>query len=160
MKNRTAAPAVISVVCALLAATALHAAVNPVSRRDAARLQAKIEKLAKNGAGRSPAAPLRTPVTEGELNSYLRYEVPDKLPAGVTEPWVSMLGDNRVTGQAIVDLSQVAQGHKSSGMMDPYNFLTGSLPISAHGILKSKNGVASFSLESASISGVPVPVWM
>ena len=139
----------------------VSAAVDPVSRRDAARLQAKIDKINKTGVGARPAAPVRTPVTEAELNSYLRYELGDKLPTGVTDPWVSILGDGHLSGRATVDLSQVGKSRKSSGgMLDPYSYLTGSLPITANGVLKSKNGVATFALESASISGVPVPVWM
>jgi hypothetical protein len=161
MKLRTARLVALSTVIGMLGAGLVSAGVDAVSRRDAARLQAKIDKINKNVSKRRPAAaPLRTPVTETELNSYLRYELGDKMPAGVTDPWVSILGDNRVSGRATVDLGQVGQGHKSSGILDPYNYLAGSLPITANGTLKSKDGVASFALESAAISGVPVPVWM
>jgi hypothetical protein len=90
----------------------------------------------------------------------LRYELNDKLPTGVKDPWVSILGDGRLSGKATVDLSQVSESHKSSGMLDPYNFLTGSLPITADGVLKTKSGVATFVIQSATISGVPVPIWM
>ena len=77
------------------------------------------------------------------------------------DPWVSILGDGRLSGRATVDLSQVGKDRKSSGgVLDPYNYLTGSLPVTADGVLRTKDGVANFSLESASISGVPVPVWM
>src|SRR6266699_1784424 len=160
MKHRTARLVALVSIVTMLSAALVGAGVDPVSRRDAARLQAKIDKINKNVSGRHSAAPIRTPVTETEVNSYLRYEVGDKLPTGVKDPWVSILGDNRVSGRATVDLSQVGQGHKSSGMLDPYNYLTGALPIAADGVLKTKNGVATFALESASISGVPVPVWM
>jgi len=160
MKFRTAWLAALSLFVAMLASAAVSAGVDPTSRRDAARLQAKIDKINKNVAGRHPAAPLRTPVSEAELNSYLQYELGDKLPTGVKNPSVSILGDNRVSGRAIVDLAQVSKAHKSTGMMDPYNYLTGSVPITADGVLKASNGVATFVLESASISGVPVPVWM
>ena len=160
MKLRTARLVALCILIGIFGAAAVSAGVDPVSRRDAARLQAKIDKINKNVAGRHPAAPLRTPVTEAELNSYLQFELGDKLPTGVKNPWVSILGDNRVSGRATVDLAQVAKGHKSTGMMDPYNYLTGSVPITANGVLKSRDGVATFALESASISGVPVPVWM
>jgi hypothetical protein len=150
----------LSLCIGTLAAAAVSAGVDPVSRRDAARLQAKIDKINKNVAGRRPATPLRTPVSEAELNSYLQYELSDKLPAGVKNPWVSILGENRVSGNATVDLAQVAKAHKSTGMMDPYNYLTGSVPITANGVLTSRNGMATFALDSATISGLPVPVWM
>jgi hypothetical protein len=78
----------------------------------------------------------------------------------VKEPWVSILGEGRLSGRATVDLAQVGQSRKSGGMLDPFNFLTGSLPLTVNGVLKTKEGVATFGLESASISGVPVPSWM
>ena len=40
------------------------------------------------------------------------------------------------------------------------SYLTGSLPLAVNGVLRTKNGVGTFALESASISGVPVPAWM
>jgi hypothetical protein len=159
MKFRITRLIVLSIVLGMSGA-AVSAGVGPVSRRDAARLQAKIDKINKNVAGRRTPAPMRTPVTETELNSYLVYELGDRMPSGVKNPWVSMLGENRVSGQATVDLAEVAKAHKSTGITDPYNYLTGSVPITANGTLNSRNGVATFALESASISGLPVPVWM
>jgi hypothetical protein len=159
MKQRTARFLAVPALVALLGVGIYSAASDPVSRRDAARLQAKIDRINKNGAERRGA--MKTPVSEAELNSYLRYELGDKLPAGVKDPWVSILGDGRVSGRATVDLSEVSKNRKASGgMLDPYSYLTGSVPVQANGLLKSKDGVASFVLESASVSGVPVPVWM
>ena len=160
MKLRTSRLVALCILIGMSASAAVSAGVDPVTRRDAARLQGKIDKINKNIAGRRTALPLRTPVTEAELNSYLQYELGDKLPTGLKDPWVSILEDSHVSGRATVDLAQVAKAHKSTGMMDPYNYLTGSVPVTANGVLKSRNGMATFALESASISGVPVPVWM
>ena len=142
---------------ALLATTLVAA--EPVSRRDAARLQAKIDRITKSSSprGRSPAT---TAITEAEVNSYLRYELGDRIPAGVTDPWVSILENGRLAGRATVDLARVGQSRKSSGMLDPFNLLTGSVPLAVNGTLHTKNGVGTFAIQSASISGVPVPVWM
>jgi hypothetical protein len=139
-------------VCSLVAA-------DPVSRRDAARLQAKLDRITNGtrGLGKTPAT---TPITETEVNSYLQYELSDRIPAGVTDPWVSILENGRLAGRATVDLARVGQSRKSSGMLDPFNFLTGSLPLVVNGVLKTQNGIANFAVESASISSVPVPVWM
>jgi hypothetical protein len=137
-------------VCGLSAA-------EPVSRKDAARLQAKLDRIAKNGENRAKAT---TAVTEAEANSYLQYELADKIPAGVTEPWVSLLDNGRVAGTVTVDLASVAKSRKSTGMLDPFNFLTGSMPVAVNGVLKTSNGVGTFTLESAQISGVPVPAWV
>jgi hypothetical protein len=152
--KRTAASALLAglVICTLFAA-------EPVSRRDAARLQAKLDRIAK-GTRTLGKAPASIPITETELNSYLRYELGDRIPAGVTDPWVSILDNGRLAGKATVDLARVGQSRKSGGMLDPFNLLTGSLPLEVNGVLNAKNGVASFAVESASISSVPVPIWM
>jgi hypothetical protein len=151
------------ILLALLAAISLSASLfagaDPVTRRDAARLQAKIDRINKNSlAGRT--AGLRTPVTEAELNSYLRYELGDRIPAGVKDPWVSILDENRLSGRAVVDLGEIAKGHKSNNMLDPWSLVGGSLPLSVNGVLRTKNGVGAFGVESVAISGVPVPNWM
>jgi hypothetical protein len=160
MKRRTSRLLAVSTIVGIFGIGLVSAAVDSVSRLDAARLQAKIDRINKNGGG-SPSEPLRTPVSELELNSYLRYELGDKLPTGVTDPWVSILGDGHLSGRATVDMSQVGKDRKSSGgLLDPYSLLGGTLPIVANGVLRTKNGVGTFALESASISGVPVPVWM
>jgi hypothetical protein len=151
-------PITLSTLMAVTLVAGVFAA-DPISRRDAARLQAKIDRISKNStlAGRTAS---RTAVTEAELNSYLRYEMSDQIPAGVTDPWVSILDEGRLSGKATVDLARVGQSRKSSGMLDPFNFLTGALPVAVNGVLRTKNGVGSFALESASVSGVPVPTWM
>jgi hypothetical protein len=153
MKRTTVSALLVGlVVCALAAA-------EPLSRRDAARLQAKLDRIAKSARtlGKAPAS---IPITETELNSYLRYELGDRMPQGVTDPWVSILDNGRLAGKATVDLARVGQSRKSSGMLDPFNLLTGSLPLEVNGVLNAKNGVANFAVESASISSVPVPIWM
>lgn len=131
----------------------------PVTRRDAARLQAKLERISKNEGNRGKTA-ATTPITEIELNSYLRYEMGDRIPPGVTEPWVSFLENGRVSGKATVDLGRVGQSRKSGGVLDPYSLLTGTLPLAVSGVLKTRNGTGTFAIESASLSGVPIPVWM
>jgi hypothetical protein len=152
--RRTSISALVSglLVCSLAAA-------EPVTRRDAARLQAKLDRITSGtrSLGKTPAT---TPITETEVNSYLQFELSDRIPAGVTEPWVSILENGRLAGRATVDLARVGQSRKSTGMLDPFNFLTGSLPLVVNGVLKTQNGIANFSVESASISSVPVPVWM
>lgn len=138
---------------------AVLAAADPVSRRDAARLQAKIDRITRNGEVKGKPG-TRTSITESELNSYLRYELGDQIPKGVKDPWVSIVGDGRLSGRATVDLAQVAQSRKSSGTLDPFSYLGGSFPLAINGVLRTKNGVGTFALESASISGLPVPSWM
>lgn len=151
--KRTTAAAVLAIafVCSLSGA-------EPVTRRDAARLQAKLDQISKNGVSRGKVA--KTAITEAEVNSYLRFEMGDRIPPGVTDPWVSLLDNGRVEGKATVDLSRVGQSRKPTGMLDPFNFLSGSVPLTVNGLLKTKEGTGTFALESASVSGIPVPAWM
>jgi hypothetical protein len=153
MKRTTA-----SALIAGLFVSSLFAA-DPVTRRDAARLQAKLDKITK-GPAAVGKVPSTTAITETEVNSYLQFELKDRIPEGVTDPWVSILENGRLAGKATVDLARVGKSRKSSGMLDPFNFLSGSLPLAVNGVLKTKNGIANFAVESASISSVPVPVWM
>jgi hypothetical protein len=151
---RTTASALVTglFVCSLFAA-------DSVTRRDAARLQAKLDKITK-GPAAAGKAPATTAITETEVNSYLQFELKDRIPEGVTDPWVSILENGRLAGKATVDLARVGKSRKSGGMLDPFNYLSGSLPLAVNGVLKTKNGIANFAVESASISSVPVPVWM
>lgn len=153
--RRTATSALLTglLICGLVAA-------EPVSRLDAARLQTKLDRITNGTRALGKKAPATTPITEIEVNSYLQYELSDRIPAGVTDPWVSILENGRLAGRATVDLARVGQSRKSGGMLDPFNFLTGSLPLVVNGVLKTQNGIANFAVESASISSVPVPVWM
>ena len=148
----------LSAALAACVVSAAFGAADVVSRRDAARLQAKIDRITRNAEGQRVSS--RTPITEAEVNSYLRFELADRIPAGVTDPWVSLLDDGRVAGRATVDLGRVAQSRKSTGALDPFNLLSGSMPLAVNGVLRTKNGIGTFVLESASVSGIPVPVWM
>jgi hypothetical protein len=99
----------------------------------------------------------QTPILENEVNSYLRYELRDQVPTGVTEPTISILGDGRLSGTAVVDLDAVKQSRQSTSWFDPMRLLSGKLPVAATGVLQTQQGTGRFVLESAEISGIPVP---
>jgi hypothetical protein len=100
----------------------------------------------------------QTPILENELNSYLRYELREEVPVGVTEPTITIVGDGRVAGSAVVDLDAVKQARQStSSWFDPMRLLSGKLPVTASGVLQTQQGTGRFVLESAEISGIPVP---
>ena len=128
----------------------------PISRQDADRLQTKITRISENGRAKRPAS-LRTPVTESEVNSYLNYALAADLPVGVTDPYVSIDGDGRISGRATVDLSRVKAERSSGGWLDPLAYLGGKAPVVAVGALHTSEGMARLDLESTTISGVPVP---
>ena len=125
-------------------------------RRDADLLKQKVATITQRGA--SPThQPLKTTVTEREVNAYLVYETAEGLPAGVADPSVSIPGTDRVTARAVVDLDAVRRQRNPTSLFDPMRYLRGRLPVRATGVLRAGNGVAQFELESADIAGVPIP---
>jgi len=108
-------------------------------------------------ASRSGGTPVRTPVTQDELNSWFAYRAPDRLPAGVSQVQMMMIGGGRLEGQATVDLEVVGKRRSSGGAFDPLSYLGGRVPVTVHGVLQSRNGMARFELEDANVSGIPVP---
>ena len=75
---------------------------------------------------------------------------------GIVEPTINALGEGRVGGRAVVDLDAVRK-QKQRGWLDPLGYMTGRLPITATGRLATKEGVGTFMLESAEVSGVTIP---
>lgn len=100
--------------------------------------------------------PLKTVVTEPEINAYLRYRGADVLPVGVVDPYVFVLGSGRLSGVATVDLDAVRLS-KPRGMLDPAQLLRGRVPVAATGVLRSKGGEFQFDLETATVAGMEVP---
>lgn len=108
-------------------------------------------------AGASSKAPLTTPFAESELNSYLRFKATDQLPTGLTEPVLTLHGEGRVTGKAVVDLDVVREKQSSGGWFDPLTYLAGKMPVTATGFVRTADGKGRFELQSAEVSGVPIP---
>ena len=125
-------------------------------RDEALRLRQKVSEIIERGEA---ARPVRgsTVVTEREINAYLAYDSAADIPAGITNPKLVIHGARRVSATAIVDLDAVRAQHKSRGMLDPMNLLGGKLPVAAAGLLDARDGLARLTLESASVSGVPIP---
>ncbi|HEY7170332.1 MAG TPA: hypothetical protein VH417_05760 [Vicinamibacterales bacterium] len=149
---RIAAALAASGVLAVAAAAADKAPL----RRDADQLKLKVEAI----RGRSVAPegrPVRTAISEREVNAYLVYEFAQTLPAGVVEPSITILGPNRLSGRALVDLDRVRASAKPTSRLDPMYYLSGRMPVAATGVLKTHQGVGEFQLESAEVAGVPVP---
>jgi hypothetical protein len=149
-------PAVLAVLAAL--AVAPIAGQERLTKQDADRFQAKLGRIVVQGksAPLKSAQPRSTPITDAELNSYLRFNAKDQVPVGILEPTLNALGDGRVSGRAVVDLDAVRK-QKQRGWLDPVGYLSGRLPVTAAGRLTTKEGKGQFQLESAEISGVTVP---
>ncbi len=147
----------LALVAALGGAGAVAAGQITLARRDADTLQQKLALINRHAVVPVPRATVRsTNISEREVNAYLRYHAREEIPVGVVDPYVRILGDGRVSGRAIVDLDAVRK-HKTRGWTDPAGYLTGRVPVEATGILKTKEGVGRFHLESAAVSGMTVP---
>jgi len=141
-----------------LAAVAPAVAWQRLNKQDSDRFEAKLTRIVAVGKQKQAraAAPVTTPISDAEVNAYLEYGAKAQVPTGIVEPRLNALGEGRVGGQATVDLDAVRK-QKQRGWLDPMSYLTGSLPLTASGLLITKDGVGRFQLESAQISGVSVP---
>jgi hypothetical protein len=141
-----------------LAAVAPAVAWQRFNKQDSDRFEAKLTRIVAVGNQKQARAgtPVNTPISDTEVNAYLEYGAKAQIPSGIVEPRLNALGDGRVGGQATVDLDAVRK-QKQRGWLDPMSYLTGSLPLTARGLLITKDGVGRFQLESAQVSGVSVP---
>ena len=139
----------------LVAGTTLVAAI-PLTTRLADSFEKKIVAVQAN-AETTSKTPRPTPFSEDETNSYLKFKSGPLLPTGLTEPVITLHGEGRVTGRAVVDLDVVRQKQSSGGWFDPTSYLTGKLPVSAVGKIVTADGKGRFELERAEVSGIPVP---
>lgn len=144
------------IAAALFLAAAVPRADTRTSKRDADALRQKVATI-NSFSERKVRQSLRTTITENEVNSYLVFDAREQLPAGVVEPSVSILGTGRLSGRAVVDLDAVRKAKATPSLLDPTNYLTGRLPVTATGVLSTSAGVGRFQLESATVGGVPVP---
>ena len=136
---------------------ALVPAPDPLTlRRDADLLKRKVVQITQQGLA-VPSDRLRTTLSQAEINAYLATDLLADLPAGVVTPEIELPGGGRVSGRAIVDLDQIRGDRRPTSLFDPMRYLTGRLPVTATGTLRSGNGVATFQLESADVAGVPIP---
>jgi hypothetical protein len=140
--------------CLALASIAVAWAADVGTRADADALEQKLFQIAANGLAAKPAS-RTTPVTERELNAYLQAHGRE-MPQGVIDPSVSILPDGRLLGRATVDLDAVRTS-KDRDTFSAWTLLRGQVPVEAAGVLRTQNGVAAFTLDSATVSGVPVP---
>lgn len=120
----------------------------------AAAFEAKLNAVIARGE-QQPTG-YRTEFSGDEVNSYLQFRLTSKIPAGVTEPQVSLHDQGRLAGSAVVDLDGIRR-RGSGGWLDPTSYLTGRLPVTASGTLKTADGRGQFLLETAEVSGIPIP---
>ena len=139
----------------VLALTTLEAAA--ISKQQADVFSRKVAQIVVQGDGSQKPGMKKTEVSETELNSWFTYSAKPLLPAGVSDPHITMVGNGRLAGQAIVDLDAIAKKKQSGGTLDIWSLVGGKVPVNVAGTLRTKDGVGTFQLESADISGVPLP---
>jgi hypothetical protein len=150
-------------ICGMLSTLALLSCLGSLatavqlSREDGDRLQRKIDGIVKNGA--APAAQSKkTPVSESEVNSYLAFNVRDKIPKGLSQPQITIAGGGALAGRVLMDLDEFNRNRRpQGGLMDPLAYLSGKVPVAARGVLRAEDGRGRFYLESAEIYGVKLP---
>jgi hypothetical protein len=113
--------------------------------------------LVQANAGKPAPKDRPTAFTQAETNSYLKFQAGELLPTGLTHPELTMIGQGKVAGKAIVDLDIVRQKQSKGGWLDPTSYLTGQLLVTASGRIVTWDGKGKFELDSAEISGVPLP---
>jgi len=143
----------IALIAAIAAGSAFLVAAPPTSQH-AAAFEAKMNAVIARGEA-SPTG-YRTEFAGDELNAYLQLRLASKLPTGVADPAVTLHDKGRVSARAIVDLDGIRK-KSSGGWFDPASYLGGKLPIAAAGSLETADGRGRLLIESADISGIPIP---
>lgn len=140
---------------------ALIVALAPLQAADTSRPLADTfaKKIAIiNQHGEQPAAAARrTTVSESEINSWFAFRAQPLLPTGLTQPKVTIVGNGRLVGSATIDLEAIGRERGSGGALDVWSYLGGRLPLTVTGLLHTERGEGRFELQSADLSGVPVP---
>jgi hypothetical protein len=145
-----------SISALLIFSTISIAAPLETSKEQGDRLERKIEEIGKNGSI-EPVRPKKTPMSELELNSYLNFNAKDKIPTGLTNPRIALLGNGNIGGLVFVDIDEFKRHRGSGGIMDPFNYISGRVPLTARGVFRTKDGRGQFQLVAAEIHRVPVP---
>jgi hypothetical protein len=122
--------------------------------QQAAAFEAKMNAVIARGEEKPTG--YRTEFTGDEVNAYLQLRLTSKFPSGVSQPAVALHDQGRLSGSAVVDLDGIRK-RGSGGWLDPTSYLTGTLPITASGTLQTAAGRGQFSLETAEVSGIPIP---
>jgi len=126
------------------------------SRAEGDRLQQKIDAIAANAAA-AKARPATTTISEAELNSYLVFNLKNEIPRGLAQPEISLIGNGDLAGRVLVDIDAFKRSRSSDDFFDPLSYISGNVPVTARGVLRTQDGRGRFYLSSAEVLGVPLP---
>jgi hypothetical protein len=155
---RAAAVALSAAVCGALVAGAQTPTSAAYTKAEADRCQQKIDRIAERGVQPRDggSAPLRTSLSEREMNAYLQLVLQAQLPQGVIEPSASLVGQGQFGVRVVFDLDAV-RGQKERSVTDPLRYLAGRVPVLMECVLRSRDGLGTLEFRSAKLNGVPVP---
>jgi hypothetical protein len=147
----------IAIACvATLAVATLQAAT--VSRQQSDAFSRKLALITRHAdITPPPKAGQRIEISEGELNSWFAFRSQRLLPAGVEPPTMVIVGSGKVVGEVTLDLAGYAKSRRSGGAFDPWSLIGGRVPVTLAGVLHTKDGQGRFELQSANLSGIPLP---
>ena len=157
MTARTAAIFSVAVALTSVEAATISKQQADLFSRKVAQIVVQGDAVQKPGTKVEKPGTKKTQVSETELNSWFAYSAKPLLPAGVTDPRITMVGNGKVAGQAVVDLDTIAKKKQSGGTFDVWNLVGGKVPVNVAGTLRTKDGIGTFLLESADVSGLPLP---
>jgi hypothetical protein len=132
------------------------AATGSVQSNPRDKIQEKIDRIVENGS-RSPVPPQTTVFSEEEVNQILRVQMKEQIPKGLSDPSITLIGNNILAARVVVDLDEYKRRREGRGGLGPLTLLSGRLPITARGVLHTRDGQGQIRLESADVNGIPLP---
>lgn len=123
---------------------------------DGRELEAALARILLNAATPGRGAERRVVITERAVNGFLRFQGADQLPPGLAEPELRMEAGGRLTVTATVDLDAVRE-QQAPGRFNPLRFLSGRLPVTGVGVVRSAGRALTIDIESARVGSLSVP---
>jgi hypothetical protein len=139
-----------------LAITVSTTAAPQISREQGDTFARKVDEINQNASAKL-VTPKRTAISEPEVNSYLAFNIKDKIPRGLADPHIRLLGNGQLAGRVLVDMDDFKRGRSSGGMLDPLSYISGQVPVTARGVLSTRDGKGQFQLIAAEMNGYPLP---
>jgi len=143
---------------AVLACIVVVASAQTSFQADADSLHAKLALVSETGdrPRDENLQPIRTSVTDREVNAYLKVYGPTFLPDGLNDPHIDFGGFGRLTTRGRVDLDAVRLSRRRD-WLDPMNYMSGLVEFTATAVVTCSNGRGLASFESATLAGISVP---
>lgn len=131
-------------------------ATKPPSSDQRQTLKEKVDDVIANGE-LDPVPAKSTRFSEAELNQILNGQMVNWIPSGVSEPQVRLLGNQRFTLRAIVDVDEFKRRRERQRNAGPLNFFSGKMPAVVRGDLVTGDGKGQLKLQSVEVNGIPLP---